>query len=101
MEFNGNRNVTTVCGGKISVIRKKIYLHCQDIFVFPTITSSLASIAINAASQYSVSEPSEIIPPPISEVTCLHILHVPRDSQAVKAHDMMMNEIPSISVRFI
>lgn len=78
-----------------------VYLHSHDIFVLPTITSSFASIAIRAASQYSVSVPSEITPPPISEVTCLQILHVPSDSQAVKAHDKMINEIPSIIFRFI
>jgi hypothetical protein len=45
---------------------KEFYLHSHDILVFPTTTSSLASIAIRAASQYSVSAPSEMTPPPIS-----------------------------------
>jgi hypothetical protein len=80
---------------------ERIYLHSHDIFVLPTITSSFVSIATRAASQYSVSVPSEITPPPISVVTCLQILHVPSDSQEVKAQDMIINAIQNMSLRFI
>jgi hypothetical protein len=42
------------------------YLHSQEILVLLTIMSALASIAMSAASQYSVSAPSDMTLPPIS-----------------------------------
>jgi hypothetical protein len=63
--------------------------------------SSLASIAISAASQYSVSAPSDITPPPISYVTCLQTLQVPSGSHELNATEISINDIADMIIRFI
>jgi hypothetical protein len=77
------------------------YLHSQEILVLLTIMSALASIAMSAASQYSVSAPSDMTLPPISYVTCLQTLHVPSGSHELKVSVISIKDIAIRILRFI
>lgn len=78
------------------------YLHSQEYLLPAIMISSFASIAIRAASQYSVSGPSDIGgPPAASYVTSLHTLHVPSASHALKAIVINMNDMASMILRCI
>jgi hypothetical protein len=78
------------------------YLHSQEYLLPAIMISSFASIAIRAASQYSVSGPSEIGgPPAASYVTSLHTLQVPNPSHELKARVIKTNDTASIIFRFI
>ena len=78
------------------------YRHSQEYLLPAIMISSFASIAIRAASQYSVSGPSDIGgPPAASYVTSLHTLHVPSASHALKAIVISMNDMASMILRRI
>jgi len=78
------------------------YRHSQEYLLPAIMISSFASIAIRAASQYSVSGPSDIGgPPAASYVTSLHTLHVPSASHALKAIVISMNDMASMILRCI
>lgn len=67
----------------------------------PVVTGFLASIAINAAPQYSVSNPSVISPFEESVVTILQVLQSLRASQDVAAHATKTNAAAKINFLFI
>ena len=78
------------------------YRHSHEYLLHAIMISSFASIAIRAASQYSVSGPSDIGgPPAASYVTSLHTLHVPSASHALKAIVINMNDMASMILRCI
>jgi hypothetical protein len=67
----------------------------------PVVTGALASIAINAAPQYSVSNPSVTSPFDESVVTSLQTLQSLRASQDVAAHATSINDAANKSFLFI
>jgi hypothetical protein len=67
----------------------------------PVVTGVLASIAINAAPQYSVSFPSVTWPVEESVVTILQNLQSLSDVQEVAAQAIKRNEAPNNSFLFI
>ena len=78
------------------------YRHSHEYLLPAIMISSFASIAIRAASQYSVSGPSDIGgPPAASYVTSLHTLHVPSASHALKTIVINMNDMASMILRCI
>ena len=67
----------------------------------PVVTGDLASIAISAAPQYSVSLPLVTSPVEESVVTSLQNLQSLKAVQDVKAHAMNKNDAPNSSFLFI
>lgn len=97
-----NKLLTNLMPGSLwrDLCGKVVYLHFQEILVFPETTSFVDSMATSLASQYSASGPSWVTTPP-TEVSCQQILQDERASHEVKAQDIKIKAAPSRHLRSI